>query len=108
MKKPTLLTIPQAAQTLGCSVETIRRLVRRGSLKAHVIGPRLSLLNADTVAHFGLTYQPRKGRPAADTPALTPGGPGETREAAEAALTPPRRGRPRKDSKTTTEEPTHE
>lgn len=36
-----LLTIPQAAEYLNCSIETIRRRIRLGQLSACRTGPRL-------------------------------------------------------------------
>lgn len=39
--KPNLWTISDAAEYLGCSTDTIRRMIARGELKAYRYGPRL-------------------------------------------------------------------
>lgn len=37
----TQLTIPETARTLNCSVDTVRRMIARGELRAYRYGPKL-------------------------------------------------------------------
>ncbi len=47
------LTIEQAAELLGASKTTIRRLIREGHLKAYRYGPRLILIKPSDIERMG-------------------------------------------------------
>ena len=47
------LTIPDVAQALNCSPDTVRRMIARGELRAYRYGPRL--IRIDPVSYTHLT-----------------------------------------------------
>jgi len=51
----TLLTVPEAARSLGCSEETVKRLARDGTLRATRVGRRLCFA-ADDVEAYRLAH----------------------------------------------------
>ena len=50
---PRWVSIPDAADLLGVSVKTVRRMIARGDLEAKRLGPRLIRINAATLEHIG-------------------------------------------------------
>ena len=54
--EPKLLTVSEAADFLAVSDETIRRLIRAGTLPALQIGPHSILRQADLEAEFRRRY----------------------------------------------------
>lgn len=60
MKTPTpeYITIAEAAQRLGLSVRTVRRMITRQELPGHRIGPRAVRIPAEAVATVGKNLSP--------------------------------------------------
>jgi excisionase family DNA binding protein len=50
---PRWVSIPDAADLLGVSVKTVRRMIARGDLEAKRLGPRLIRINATALEHVG-------------------------------------------------------
>ena len=46
---PNLISIVQAATTLGVSVKTVRRMIARGDIRAIRVGPRLIRVDAEAL-----------------------------------------------------------
>lgn len=52
---PRQLTIAEVAQARGVHVNTVRRWIADGYLRAERVGPRIIRINADDVAALGRT-----------------------------------------------------
>jgi excisionase family DNA binding protein len=62
MADSSLLTVIQAARTLGCHPETIRRAIRRGDLSCYKFGGCIRLSLEQLQAYLDTALCPARGR----------------------------------------------
>jgi excisionase family DNA binding protein len=62
LNEPRQLTVAEVAEARGVHVNTVRRWIAEGYLRAERVGPRIIRINADDVAALGRTIPAASAR----------------------------------------------